>query len=71
MYGLFKNSYDWHKWTDLLCASNSKKKLIEYAKNSKNSNKYKLFVDGSESQEAAADNEETHYVIEEIDFLED
>jgi len=70
MYGLFENSYEWYEWNEFMCASEDKNKLIEYITTHLN-NEYKLLEKDSSEQKAAEQKEITHYVILEIEYLED
>jgi len=62
MFGLFKNSYDYYEWHDLVCVSTSESSLQEHYK-SLGSNCPLL---SEAEQVSAAMHEEYHYVIEPI-----
>lgn len=64
MYGLFKNSYDYHEWHDLVCVSRNQRSLADRAKDLGD---YPLL--SGASQEAAEDREDVHYVIELVEEI--
>lgn len=65
MYGLFRNTYDYYEWHDLVAVSAVKENLIKRFE-AEGSN-YPLLEGGA--QEAAADNEDAHYEICDVEEI--
>jgi len=63
MYGLFKNTYDYYEWHDLVCVSGDESKLVD-----KCEGKEHPLLTGEE-QDLACNAERVHYVIEKIEII--
>lgn len=69
MYGLFKYSYDYYTWEDLVCVSERKTELVKRAIEL---DKDLLIVDLDENKEKhfrLSRNETTHFVIYKIEVV--
>ena len=66
MYGLFKNSYDYYEWHDLIAVSENIEKLI--ARHDSIGDGYPLITD-NKKRIKAKNNETYHYVIEEVECI--
>ncbi len=65
MFGLFKNTYDYYEWHDLVCVSQTKEKLEKHYKEIEPNQHEKPILYGDE-QKIAADCERVHYTIEPV-----
>lgn len=67
MFGLFRNSYDYYRWHDLICVSISKSNLRAKYKSLNESEA--LLKAGSTEQKDADSSEQCHYVIEPVEVV--
>lgn len=64
MYGLFRISFDYYCWEDLICVSAVYENLERYY--SENATRYPLYSEEQSEKIKSGRTEEFHYVIKEV-----
>ncbi len=71
MFGLFRNTYDYHEWSDVCVVSYSREKLDAYYEaNNNQADNYPLFSCEESQKNELMGTDKCHYVIKEIEFIE-
>lgn len=69
MFGLFKISFDYYTWKDLVCVSDSSEKLEQRYYTKEKESHYPLYSEEKSKEIRKGRTEEFHYTISEVEVI--